>query len=131
VKIKFVILTLLFCLLVSTTKAAKRTKVPEMSIAATDWSDKLDLDDTQQERLKIIYAESQEKFNALVRQIEDLKKEIKELKEEDEQKIRNMLNAKQKIKFDKIKMRQQRNENGNTDSWKGKNKPSRKRMRQF
>ena len=51
------------------------------------------------------------------------------MRQEDEAKIRTLLNEKQQIKFDKLQMRLNRN----NPEYKGKNgkKPSRKRMRNY
>lgn len=127
---KIKILTLiLICLLTAETAAARSKKIsaePE-----TDWSKELDLDETQDAQLKEIYAASHDKVLSMIRQIDALHKEIADIKENNETKLREILTEKQKIKFDKIKMRQQKSESGSSERWKGKNKPSRKRMRQY
>lgn len=120
---------LLICLLAAGAAAARRQKIsaePE-----TDWSKELDLDEAQNAQLKAIYEESHDKVLSMIQQIETLHKEIADIKENNEVKLREILTEKQKIKFDKIKMRQQKAESGNSERWKGKNKPSRKRMRQY
>ena len=95
-----------------------------------EWGEELDLSKNERTHVDAIKAQSHEQILSLMKQIETLNKEIAQINEQDEIKIRDSLNEKQKIKFDKIKNRMNKN-NPEKKHDKGKNKPSRKRMRQY
>lgn len=94
-----------------------------------NWNKELDLNKNQQAQVKEIYNQSHDKIKSLMAQIDTLHREIVNVRQEDEAKIRALLNEKQQIKFDKLQMRLNRN----NPEYKDKNgkKPSRKRMRNY
>lgn len=94
------------------------------------WEDELDLSDLQKQQYKAIKNESREKVKSLMNQIDELHRQISEIHQQDESKLQNILNDKQKIKFDKIKARQNKNTK-DAPKDKSEKKPSRKRMRQY
>lgn len=113
----------------STVNAKKPNLTPEKTV---DWADELNLSKEQQAQMHEIYNQSHEKIKSMMQQIDTLHREIACIKNEDDTKIRGILTEKQQVKFDKIKVRMNKDKpefNGH-DGSNGK-KPSRKRMRQY
>lgn len=107
--------------------AKKRTEFSDNRI---NWSKELDLNKAQQAKVKEIYAQSHEKIKSLMQQIDTLHREIANIRQNDDEQIRTLLNEKQQVKFDKVQARLNK---GNSEFEKDKNgkKPSRKRMRNY
>lgn len=107
--------------------AKKRTEFSDNRI---NWSKELDLNKAQQAKVKKIYAQSHEKIKSLMQQIDTLHREIANIRQNDDEQIRTLLNEKQQVKFDKVQARLNK---GNPEFEKDKNgkKPSRKRMRNY
>lgn len=107
--------------------AKKRTEFSDNRI---NWSKELDLNKAQQDKVKEIYAQSHEKIKSLMQQIDTLHREIANIRQNDDEQIRTLLNEKQQVKFDKVQARLNK---GNPEFEKDKNgkKPSRKRMRNY
>lgn len=107
--------------------AKKRTEFSDNRI---NWSKELDLNKAQQAKVKEIYSQSHEKIKSLMQQIDTLHREIANIRQNDDEQIRTLLNEKQQVKFDKVQARLNK---GNPEFEKDKNgkKPSRKRMRNY
>lgn len=107
--------------------AKKRTEFSDNRI---NWSKELDLNKAQQAKVKEIYTKSHEKIKSLMQQIDTLHREIANIRQNDDEQIRTLLNEKQQVKFDKVQARLNK---GNPEFEKDKNgkKPSRKRMRNY
>jgi Spy/CpxP family protein refolding chaperone len=97
-----------------------------------DWSGKLDFTDQQKIQYKEITAKSQEKIRDLMEKIEDLHKQISEIRAQDEAEMVKILNEKQKIKYEKIRSRQNKNKRPDEgDRPEGMKKSLSKRMRVY
>ena len=105
-------------------------KRDEFSDNRINWSKELDLNKAQQAKVKEIYTQSHEKIKSLMQQIDTLHREIANIRQNDDEQIRTLLNEKQQVKFDKVQARLNK---GNPEFEKDKNgkKPSRKRMRNY
>ena len=105
-------------------------KRAEFSDNRINWSKELDLNKAQQAKVKEIYTQSHEKIKSLMQQIDTLHREIANIRQNDDEQIRTLLNEKQQVKFDKVQARLNK---GNPEFEKDKNgkKPSRKRMRNY
>ena len=105
-------------------------KRAEFSDNRINWSKELDLNKAQQAKVKEIYTQSHEKIKSLMQQIDTLHREIANIRQNDDEQIRTLLNEKQQVKFDKVQARLNK---GNPEFEKDKNgkKPYRKRMRNY
>ena len=105
-------------------------KRAEFSDNRINWSKELDLNKAQQAKVKEIYTQSHEKIKSLMQQIDTLHREIANIRQNDDEQIRTLLNEKQQVKFDKVQARLNK---GNPEFEKDQNgkKPSRKRMRNY
>ena len=105
-------------------------KRAEFSDNRINWSKELDLNKAQQAKVKEIYTQSHEKIKSLMQQIDTMHREIANIRQNDDEQIRTLLNEKQQVKFDKVQARLNK---GNPEFEKDKNgkKPSRKRMRNY
>lgn len=114
-------------MLAASALAKKRTEFSDNRI---NWSKELDLNKAQQAKVKEIYSQSHEKIKSLMQQIDTLHREIANIRQNDDEQIRTLLNEKQQVKFDKVQARLNK---GNPEFEKDKNgkKPSRKRMRNY
>lgn len=123
---KYIVLLIFAIVIFSFGNAEARKAQADQQI---NWKKELDLNKEQQAQVKEIYNQSHDKIKSLMTQIDTLHQEIANVRQEDEAKIRTLLNEKQQIKFDKLQMRLNRN----NPEYKGKNgkKPSRKRMRNY
>ena len=63
------------------------------------------LNEAQKEQLNAIYAETKPRTLEIMKQIENAHKELNKIRQEEEEKIRLILNEKQLQKFDKHRMR--------------------------
>lgn len=97
------------------------------SLYNNEWEKKLKLTAYQQELIKKIRNDNQEKMNVLLMEAETLRHEMSALAEENDEQIREILSEKQKVKFDmyQYKLKKQKNEH------RGEEKPSRKKMRVY
>lgn len=78
---------------------------PEMKWEKIDWAKKLKLDDEQKIQLQKIYDQSRPQTYEIMQQIEKLHQQLNEVRQSEEDNIRQILNDKQKIKFDKYRAR--------------------------
>lgn len=76
---------------------------PEIKHQKVDWAKKLKMSEEQKVELQKIYAESKPQTQELMQQIEAAHQKLKELHNEEDKKIRKILNEKQQAKFDKYK----------------------------
>ena len=97
------------------------------SLYNNEWEKKLKLTAYQQEQIKKIRDDNQEKMNVLLMEAETLHYEMVALAEENDEQIREVLSEKQKVKYDmyQYQLKKQKNEH------KGEEKPSRKKMRVY
>ena len=97
------------------------------SLYNNEWEKKLKLTAYQQELIKKIRNDNQEKMNVLLMEAETLRHEMSALAEENDEQIREILSEKQKVKFDmyQYQLKKQKNEH------RGEEKPSRKKMRVY
>ena len=79
---------------------------PEMKQPQPNWTKMLKLDEQQQAQLETIRAESQPQIQAIMQQIETLHQQMANIRSDDEQKLRAILNEKQLAKFEKLKTRE-------------------------
>lgn len=86
-----------------TAEAQKNNKLADRPI---DWSSELKLSKEQKMQVREIYKQSHEHIKSLRQQINTLHREIAEVHESDDEKIRLLLTEKQQKKFDKLKERQ-------------------------
>ena len=80
-------------------------KRAEFSDNRINWSKELDLNKAQQAKVKEIYTQSHEKIKSLMQQIDTLHREIANIRQNDDEQIRTLLNEKQQVKFDKVQAR--------------------------
>lgn len=73
---------------------------PEMKQERIDWAKKLKMTEAQKAQLDEIYAQSREQTEGIMLQIDELHKQLVAVREADEAKIRQILDAKQLKKFD-------------------------------
>lgn len=78
---------------------------PEVKYEEIDWEKRLKLNEVQKEQLNAIYAETKPRTLEIMKQIENAHKELNKIRQEEEEKIRLILNEKQLQKFDKHRMR--------------------------
>ena len=78
---------------------------PEMKWEKIDWAKKLKLDDGQKIQLQKIYDQSKPQTYEIMQQIENLHQKLNEVRQTEEENIRQILNDKQKAKFDKFRAR--------------------------
>jgi hypothetical protein len=78
---------------------------PEMKWEKIDWAKKLKLDDGQKIQLQKIYDQSKPQTYEIMQQIENLHQKLNEVRQTEEENIRQILNDKQKAKFDKYRAR--------------------------
>ncbi len=76
---------------------------PELKHQKVDWAKKLKMSEAQKEELQKIYAESKMETLELMQQIETAHQKLKELRDEENKKIRKILDEKQQVKFDRYK----------------------------
>lgn len=97
------------------------------SLYDNDWEKKVKLTAYQQEQIKKIRDDNQEKMNLLLMEEETLHHEMASLAEENDEQIKNILSEKQKVKYNmyQYQLKKQRNEH------RGEEKPSRKKMRVY
>lgn len=108
-------------------ESADLRKVKSISHGRVNWDERLNLDDAQKLYLKKILEESKKQVDSQMEIIRHAHDKIDEIHRSDDEKIRAILNPKQKVKFDRIKYEMQKSSGGKPQ---GK-KPSRKRMRQY
>lgn len=92
-----------------------------------NWDEELNLNDAQKKIVEDIIKNSREKIDEQMDIIKDAHKKIEEIHQEDDNKIRQILNPQQQIKFDKVKRKIQRSRGEKNPD----DKPSRKKMRQY
>ena len=100
-------------------------KIKRQRHVRVDWNRELKLNDEQEYMVKVIYQESHEKIKELLAEMKALHQKIEDIYNEDDEKIYNILNDKQKIQYEKIKRQNLRNR-GQKPTGK---KSSRKKMR--
>ena len=88
------------------------------------WSDEINLSKEQKHALAEIYKQNDRKLAALMADMEQQMQQIREIYENENGKVRMLLDEKQQIKYDKYMLRLQKSRGEKVD---GK-KPSRKRM---
>ncbi len=88
-----------------TAEAQKNNKLTDRPI---DWVSELKLSKEQKLQVREIYKQSHEHIKSLRQQINTLHREIADIHEKDDEKIRLLLTEKQQKKFDKLKERQDR-----------------------
>ena len=103
---KYIVLLIFAIVIFSFGNAEARKAQADQQI---NWKKELDLNKEQQAQVKEIYNQSHDKIKSLMTQIDTLHQEIANVRQEDEAKIRTLLNEKQQIKFDKLQMRLNRN----------------------
>ncbi len=123
------LLILLLFLGIFFSKAVMAKKTYSPAEQQVNWSEELKLSKEQKIKVAEIYEQSHQKIKSLMEQINVLHREIANVHNEDNDKIRALLDEKQQVKFDKIKIRM--NKNNPEANEKGGKKPSRKRMRQY
>lgn len=122
-----IIALILFSFLVVFSASARTVAEKYPSLYNNEWEKKLKLTAYQQEQIKKIRDDNQEKMNVLLMEAETLHYEMVALAEENDEQIREVLSEKQKVKYDmyQYQLKKQKNEH------KGEEKPSRKKMRVY
>lgn len=92
-----------------------------------DWEKKLRLNKDQEQLLKNLYIEHQERIDALLMQMEQAMADIQKIYDEEENSLRLTLDKDQIIKYEKFKYR----EHLTPQERKQTEKPSRKKMRKL
>ena len=100
---KNLVLLLFLGMLFSHAVEAKKTQLP--AERQVNWSEELKLNKEQKAQVAEIYNQSHEKIKSMMEQIDVLHHEIANVRNEDDDKIRALLDEKQQVKFDKIKVR--------------------------
>jgi len=114
-------------MMILTVSEAKTLTEKYPSLYNNEWEKKVKLTSAQEEQLKIIRDKNQEKMNVFLMEIETIHHEMAALVDENTNQMRDILDEKQKVKFDmyQYQLKKQRNEH------KGEEKPSRKKMRVY
>jgi len=113
--------------MILTVSEAKTLTEKYPSLYNNEWEKKVKLTSAQEEQLKIIRDKNQEKMNVFLMEIETIHHEMAALVDENTNQMRDILDEKQKVKFDmyQYQLKKQKNEH------KGEEKPSRKKMRVY
>lgn len=114
-------------MMILTVSEAKTLTEKYPSLYNNEWEKKVKLTSAQEEQLKIIRDKNQEKMNVFLMEIETIHHEMAALVDENTNQMRDILDEKQKVKFDmyQYQLKKQKNEH------KGEEKPSRKKMRVY
>lgn len=92
-----------------------------------NWDKELNLTEEQKVYVAKVLKDSQEKIGEQMKIIQEAHKKIAEIQGEDDEKVRQILNAQQKVKFDKVKRKQQKAKGIKPEE----EKPSRKKIKQY
>lgn len=92
-----------------------------------NFDDELNFSDQQKKVVREILSNSRKKIDEQIKIINTAYDEIENIHRQDEEKIRQILNPQQKIKFDKLQYKKQKSSKEKSSA----EKPSRKRIRQY